>query len=74
MKKAGCIFIDRSNREKAIASIETGMKNLPKNYSILMFPEGTRSKSEQLLPFKKGLFSYGYRKQITYYTNWSSWY
>jgi len=50
----GGIFVDRSDPSKAIADIRSGLKRLPKGYSILVFPEGTRSRDFQLLAFKKG--------------------
>ena len=50
------VFIDRSNRESAIASIRKGVERLPKGVSLLFFPEGTRSPDGKLLPFKKGAF------------------
>ena len=50
------VFIDRSNRESAIASIRKGVDRLPKGVSLLFFPEGTRSPDGKLLPFKKGAF------------------
>jgi 1-acyl-sn-glycerol-3-phosphate acyltransferase len=50
------VFIDRSNRERAIASIRKGVERLPKGVSLLFFPEGTRSPNGKLLPFKKGAF------------------
>lgn len=50
------IFVDRSNREKAIASIDRGLHHLPSGVSLLFFAEGTRSMDGRLLPFKKGGF------------------
>ena len=51
----GTIFIDRSNREKAIKSMNSIGKKLTKDgLSICVFPEGTRSKDGRLQPFKKG--------------------
>ena len=37
------IFIDRSNREQAIASIQTGMRRLPADVIVMCFAEGTCS-------------------------------
>ena len=56
MSSCYSIFVDRKNTESAIASIETGLKELPPGYSLIMFPEGTRSKDFKLSPLKKGIF------------------
>ena len=55
-RMAGFIPIDRHNKESAMRSIEMGAAALRSGQSFLIFPEGTRSKTEQLLPFKKGGF------------------
>ncbi len=52
----GHVFIDRSNREKAIETLNRAKEKLINGTSILFFPEGTRSKTKELLPFKKGAF------------------
>jgi 1-acyl-sn-glycerol-3-phosphate acyltransferase len=52
----GFIPVVRDNREQAMASIAEGSRSLAAGNSFLIFPEGTRSKSRQLLPFKKGGF------------------
>jgi len=52
----GFIPIDRRNREAAMRSIETGAESIGSGHSFLIFPEGTRSRTADLLPFKKGGF------------------
>jgi 1-acyl-sn-glycerol-3-phosphate acyltransferase len=52
----GFIPIDRRNKEAAQQSIEAGAKSIRAGNSFLIFPEGTRSKTGELLPFKKGGF------------------
>jgi 1-acyl-sn-glycerol-3-phosphate acyltransferase len=52
----GFIPVDRRNKEAAMRSIETGAQSIRAGNSFLIFPEGTRSKTDTLLPFKKGGF------------------
>ena len=52
----GFIPIDRRNRESAMRSIEAGAQSIRSGNSFLIFPEGTRSRTGALLPFKKGGF------------------
>jgi 1-acyl-sn-glycerol-3-phosphate acyltransferase len=53
---AGFIPIERRNRERAMAALDQGAAALRAGTSLLMFPEGTRSRTGALLPFKKGGF------------------
>jgi 1-acyl-sn-glycerol-3-phosphate acyltransferase len=52
----GFIPIDRRNKEAAMRSIEAGAASIRSGNSFLIFPEGTRSRTAELLPFKKGGF------------------
>jgi len=52
----GFVPVDRADREQAMASISRGAASLRAGNSFLIFPEGTRSRSGELLPFKKGGF------------------
>ncbi len=55
-KKVGHIFIDRSDSQAALETINTAKKNIVNGTSIIFFPEGTRSRTGELTPFKKGAF------------------
>jgi len=50
----GFIPVDRRNREASLRSIEAGAASIRSGNSFLIFPEGTRSRTDDLLPFKKG--------------------
>ena len=52
----GFVPIDRRDREQAIPALRQGAASLRAGNSFLIFPEGTRSRTGELLPFKKGGF------------------
>lgn len=54
MKEFDCVFIDRENTREGLKSILQGVENLKGGRSMLIFPEGTRSKSHKINEFKKG--------------------
>jgi len=55
-RMGGFIPIDRRNKESAMRSIEKGAASIRAGSSFLIFPEGTRSRTGEMLPFKKGGF------------------
>jgi 1-acyl-sn-glycerol-3-phosphate acyltransferase len=55
-KKVGHIFLDRSNNRVALESLNEAKKKLVNGISVVIFPEGTRSKTGKMSPFKKGAF------------------
>ena len=65
MQAAGMIKIDRQNPEKAKKSLDITINTLiHSSFSTLIYPEGTRSASGDLLPFKKGGFILAIRSQL----------
>ena len=52
----GAVLIDRSRPRQAIEAMRRGLRRLPQGWSLIVFPEGTRSKDGQLRQFKKGAF------------------
>ena len=63
-EKAGHVYIDRSERQKALASINEAKERIQNGTSILFFPEGTRNKDDEMLPFKKGAFRFAIDMQL----------
>jgi len=60
----GYVPIERGNRERAMASIGRGAASLRAGNTFLIFPEGTRSRTGDLLPFKKGGFIMAIQAQV----------
>ena len=56
METGGFIPVTRGKRDEAIGAIDLAAASIRSGNSFLIFPEGTRSRNEQLLPFKKGGF------------------
>ena len=56
MVAGGFVPVERDRREASMVSIERAAESIRAGNSFLIFPEGTRSRSAELLPFKKGGF------------------
>jgi 1-acyl-sn-glycerol-3-phosphate acyltransferase len=60
---AGFVPLERGNRDQSLPAIDMAARALEQGNSFLIFPEGTRSRSGELLPFKKGGFIMALRAQ-----------
>lgn len=49
-----CVFMDRSDIRQSLKVINQAANHLKEGYSMVIFPEGTRSKNESLGEFKPG--------------------
>ena len=56
MSLTGYISIDRDNPAEAVKSMEEASERMGEGISVVIFPEGTRSETGALLPFKRGAF------------------
>jgi 1-acyl-sn-glycerol-3-phosphate acyltransferase len=56
LARAGSLPVDRSNRKASMKSIDRAAQAVREGSSIIIYPEGTRSSTGEMLPFKKGGF------------------
>ena len=56
LRAAGFVAIDRHDPSQAQSSFSRSMRGMEAGYSLLVFPEGTRSVDGRLHPFKRGGF------------------
>ncbi len=64
MRRCGYIPLDRSNRKKAIHSMNEAACRIKNGTSVIIFPEGTRSADGELQDFKKGGFMLALKAQV----------
>jgi 1-acyl-sn-glycerol-3-phosphate acyltransferase len=63
-EKIGHIFIDRSNTKAALAAINAARNQIVDGTSVIFFPEGSRSRNNELGRFKKGAFKMAFDIKI----------
>lgn len=56
MRNLHCQFLDRENLKEGLKTILSAIDSVKQGVSIWIFPEGTRSREEGMLPFKEGSF------------------
>lgn len=56
MDLLNCIYLDRTDRRSSIQMIRDGVTSLKAGHSIMIFPEGTRSRGNGMAEFKAGSF------------------
>lgn len=54
MELVNCLFLDRDDMRAGMKMILDGIDSIKQGYSIFIAPEGTRSHTNELLPFKEG--------------------
>ena len=63
MRMALDVPVRRGERESAIAALAECRDRLARRVSVMIFPEGTRSRTDELLPFKDGAFQLAIESQ-----------
>jgi 1-acyl-sn-glycerol-3-phosphate acyltransferase len=56
MRQMRCVFMDRKDARQSVAAVNEAVQNLKRGYSMVIFPEGTRSGGDEMGEFKAGSF------------------
>lgn len=64
MDYIGCTFIDRSDARQSIKALNQAGEQLPLGRSVVIFPEGKRSKSEEVDDFGSGAFKVAFKHKV----------
>ncbi|MCH3964986.1 MAG: 1-acyl-sn-glycerol-3-phosphate acyltransferase [Clostridium sp.] len=64
MEQIKCVFMDRNNIRESIKSINEGINILKNGHSMIIFPEGTRSRGSKMGEFKKGSFKLALKSMV----------
>lgn len=65
MRAMKCVFIDRKSPRNAMKSLDLAVENLKDGHSMVVFPEGTRSRSNNVGEFHRGSFKIAFRAEST---------
>lgn len=64
MKEMKCVFMDREDIRQSVQAINEGAEILREGYSLVICPEGTRSKGDAMGEFKHGSFKLATKAQV----------
>ena len=64
MRAIGCVPVDRSKRQEALGMLAEAAEKVRAGSTIAVFPEGTRSRGDRILPLKKGPFYLAQMAQV----------
>ncbi len=62
--EVAAIYIERNNRKAAFSAYEEAAERIKGGLNVVVFPEGTRGRTYELRPFKKGPFVLAIAAQV----------
>ena len=63
MKLMKCVFLARKSPRQSVEAMHQGIENVKNGYSMVIFPEGTRSKGGPVKEFKPGSFKLAFQSE-----------
>lgn len=64
MQLLGCVFVDRDDARAAVGALRAAEHSLARGDSFIVFPEGTRSQSNEVGEFKAGAVRIAYKAGV----------
>ncbi len=64
MTELGCVFIDRDNPRASVNALNKAAERVKIGYPMVVFPEGTRSKTGDMAEFKAGAFKIAQKNNV----------
>ena len=64
MKYLGCVFMDRNDPKQSLKTINKAISFIKNGHSMVIFPEGTRSKGDKMGEFKAGSFKLATKTKV----------
>jgi 1-acyl-sn-glycerol-3-phosphate acyltransferase len=56
LRRLGTTFVDREDAMSGALALRRALRSLQSGVSVLVFPEGTTTRGDQVLPFRRGIF------------------
>lgn len=64
MRELGCVFLDRENIRASAAALAEASDRVAAGYSMVIFPEGTRTETGEVGEFKAGAFKVAQKNRV----------
>lgn len=64
MRELGCVFLDRENLRASVAALGDASDRVAAGYSMVVFPEGTRTETGEVGEFKAGAFKIAQKNKV----------
>ena len=64
MKIIQCVFLKRKSPHQSVQAMNKAVKTIKEGYSLVIFPEGHRSRCDEIKEFHHGSFKFAFRSEV----------
>ena len=64
MKIIQCVFLKRKSPHQSVLAMNKAVKTIKDGYSLVIFPEGHRSRCDEIKEFHHGSFKFAFRSEV----------